>query len=230
MRDRLSTLGLDAIAELTHFACTSEDINSDVLRAHRPARGQRVWLPKLRAVIAALRELAVAHRDAAMLSRTHGQPATPDDDGQGARGVRLAPRARRGADRGRPSTSRSSPERPAPGRRTSPPTPTSTGRRCPARSSRGSGIGFNVAHDPDRVPRLAGRAVRPRAARRRHPAQSRHRHVDLHLARLLLADPRRRGDRVVDDAAQDQPDPVRERRGEPRDLGRPARDARRRRS
>ena len=28
VRDRLSTLGLDAIAELTHFACTSEDINS----------------------------------------------------------------------------------------------------------------------------------------------------------------------------------------------------------
>lgn len=28
VRDRLASLGLDAIAELTHFACTSEDINS----------------------------------------------------------------------------------------------------------------------------------------------------------------------------------------------------------
>ena len=31
-----------------------------------------VWLPKLRAVIAALRDLADKHRDAAMLARTHG--------------------------------------------------------------------------------------------------------------------------------------------------------------
>ena len=98
------------------------------------------------------------------------------------------------------------------------------------RVHRGTRHRLQPAHDPDRVPRLAGRAVRPGAARRRHPAQSRHRRVDLHLARLLLADPRRRGDRLIDDAAQDQPDPVRERRGEPRDLGRPARDARRRRS
>ena len=73
------------------------------------------------------------------------------------------------------------------------------------------------ADDPDRVARLAGRAVRPRASRRRHPAQPRHRHLDLHLDRLLHADPGRRRDRLVDDAAQDQPDPVRERRGEPRD-------------
>ena len=41
VRDRLSALGLDAVAELTHFACTSEDINSTayaltVQRAVRP--------------------------------------------------------------------------------------------------------------------------------------------------------------------------------------------------
>ncbi|WP_394685306.1 adenylosuccinate lyase, partial [uncultured Microbacterium sp.] len=43
---------------------------------------ERVWLPKLRAVTAALAELAVQHRDAAMLSRTHGQPATPTTMGK----------------------------------------------------------------------------------------------------------------------------------------------------
>jgi adenylosuccinate lyase len=82
VRDRLSTLGLDAIAELTHFACTSEDVNSTSYALTVQRAVETVWLPKLRAVIAALGELAVAHRDAAMLSRTHGQPATPSTMGK----------------------------------------------------------------------------------------------------------------------------------------------------
>jgi adenylosuccinate lyase len=82
VRDRLSALGLDGIAELTHFACTSEDINSASYALTVQRAVQRVWLPKLRAVTAALAELAVAHRDAAMLSRTHGQPATPSTMGK----------------------------------------------------------------------------------------------------------------------------------------------------
>ncbi|WP_203580749.1 adenylosuccinate lyase [Microbacterium hibisci] len=82
VRDRLSTLGLDAIAELTHFACTSEDINSTSYALTVKRAVERVWLPKLERVIAALRQLAVDHRDAAMLSRTHGQPATPSTMGK----------------------------------------------------------------------------------------------------------------------------------------------------
>ncbi|GAA5145594.1 adenylosuccinate lyase [Microbacterium pseudoresistens] len=82
MRDRLSTLGLDAVAELTHFACTSEDINSAsyALTVQRAVQG--VWLPALDAVIAKLRTLGAEHADAAMLSRTHGQPATPTTMGK----------------------------------------------------------------------------------------------------------------------------------------------------
>ncbi len=82
VRDRLASIGLDGIAELTHFACTSEDINSAsyALTVQRAVTG--VWLPRLRDVIAALRELAEQHRDAAMLSRTHGQPATPTTMGR----------------------------------------------------------------------------------------------------------------------------------------------------
>ncbi|WP_394685606.1 lyase family protein, partial [uncultured Microbacterium sp.] len=72
VRDRLDTLGLTALAELTHFACTSEDINSTAYALTVQRAVERVWLPKLRAVTAALAELAVQHRDAAMLSRTHG--------------------------------------------------------------------------------------------------------------------------------------------------------------
>ncbi len=82
VRDRLSTLGLDGIAELTHFACTSEDINSASYALTVQRAVTTVWLPKLRGVIAALRELAEEHRDAAMLSRTHGQPATPTTMGK----------------------------------------------------------------------------------------------------------------------------------------------------
>ena len=82
MRDRLSTLGLDAIAELTHFACTSEDINSVSYALTVKRAVESVWLPALDSVIAKLRELAVEHADAAMLSRTHGQPATPSTMGK----------------------------------------------------------------------------------------------------------------------------------------------------
>ena len=82
VRDRLDSLGLTALAELTHFACTSEDINSTAYALTVQRAVERVWLPKLRAVTAALAALAVEHRDAAMLSRTHGQPATPTTMGK----------------------------------------------------------------------------------------------------------------------------------------------------
>lgn len=82
VRDRLDALGLTALAELTHFACTSEDINSTAYALTVQRAVERVWLPKLRSVTAALAELATQHRDAAMLSRTHGQPATPTTMGK----------------------------------------------------------------------------------------------------------------------------------------------------
>ncbi|MCJ1709439.1 adenylosuccinate lyase [Microbacterium sp. VKM Ac-2923] len=82
VRDRLDTLGLTGLAELTHFACTSEDINSTAYALTVQRAVERVWLPKLRSVTAALAALAVEHRDAAMLSRTHGQPATPTTMGK----------------------------------------------------------------------------------------------------------------------------------------------------
>jgi adenylosuccinate lyase len=82
VRDRLATLGLEQIAELTHFACTSEDINSASYALTVQRAVTDVWLPKLHGVIAALKDLAERHRDAAMLSRTHGQPATPTTMGK----------------------------------------------------------------------------------------------------------------------------------------------------
>jgi adenylosuccinate lyase len=68
---------LQAASEFIHFACTSEDINnlSHALML-REGRGQ-VLLPQLDAVIEAIRRLAHEHAELPMLSRTHGQPASP---------------------------------------------------------------------------------------------------------------------------------------------------------
>ncbi|HVL09075.1 MAG TPA: adenylosuccinate lyase [Burkholderiaceae bacterium] len=68
---------LEAASEFIHFACTSEDINNT---SHgmmlKGARGE-VVLPALRKVHARLVELAHANAAQPMLSRTHGQPASP---------------------------------------------------------------------------------------------------------------------------------------------------------
>lgn len=82
VRERLDQLGLAPIAELTHFACTSEDVNSAAYALTVKRAIVEVWLPRLREVIARLRELALQHRDAPMLARTHGQPATPTTMGK----------------------------------------------------------------------------------------------------------------------------------------------------
>ena len=82
VRERLSELGLDAIAELTHFGCTSEDINSLAYALTVKRAVSLVWLPKLKEVVATLHALAQEHADAPMLSRTHGQPATPTTMGK----------------------------------------------------------------------------------------------------------------------------------------------------
>ncbi|WP_308798019.1 adenylosuccinate lyase [Agromyces silvae] len=79
VRRRLAERGL---AELTHFACTSEDINNLSYAITVRDAVREVWLPKLTTVIEALAALAREHRDASMLSRTHGQPATPTTMGK----------------------------------------------------------------------------------------------------------------------------------------------------
>ena len=63
--------------EFVHFACTSEDINNlSYALMLRDAR-DKVLLPALDKVTDKLRELAHANADLAMLSRTHGQTASP---------------------------------------------------------------------------------------------------------------------------------------------------------
>jgi adenylosuccinate lyase len=82
VRDRLAAQGMGALAELTHFACTSEDINNLAYALTIRAAVHEVWLPRLRDVLGALRGLAAAGRELPMLARTHGQPATPTTIGK----------------------------------------------------------------------------------------------------------------------------------------------------
>lgn len=63
--------------EFVHFACTSEDINNlSYALMLREAR-DLVLLPRLDTLLGRLRTLAHANADVPMMSRTHGQPATP---------------------------------------------------------------------------------------------------------------------------------------------------------
>jgi adenylosuccinate lyase len=71
-----------AVSEFIHFACTSEDINN--LSHALMLKGARdaVLLPALERVIARLTDLAHELADLPMLSRTHGQPASPTTVGK----------------------------------------------------------------------------------------------------------------------------------------------------
>ncbi len=71
-----------AAQEFVHFACTSEDINNTSHALQLKAGRDLVLLPALDAIIAKLREMAHAFADVAMLSRTHGQTASPTTVGK----------------------------------------------------------------------------------------------------------------------------------------------------
>lgn len=71
-----------AVQEFVHFGCTSEDINNTSHALQLKNGRDFVLLPKLDSVIAALREMAHAFADVSMLSRTHGQAASPTTVGK----------------------------------------------------------------------------------------------------------------------------------------------------
>ncbi|MEM7692411.1 MAG: lyase family protein, partial [Pseudomonadota bacterium] len=68
---------LAAISEFAHFACTSEDINNLAHGMMLKDGLQQALLPALRAIESSLLDLAHEHANTAMLSRTHGQTASP---------------------------------------------------------------------------------------------------------------------------------------------------------
>ncbi len=73
---------LSAAAEFIHFACTSEDINNTSHALMLTAAREQAVLPALRAIHDKLVEFANSQAEQPMLSRTHGQPASPSTLGK----------------------------------------------------------------------------------------------------------------------------------------------------
>ena len=65
------------VGEFIHFACTSEDINNLAHALMLQAARAEILLPALDKVVERLRDLAHGFAELPMMSRTHGQPATP---------------------------------------------------------------------------------------------------------------------------------------------------------
>ena len=82
VRDKLTEIDREDLHELAHFAATSEDINNLSYALIIKQAVSKVWLPKAREVVSSLEELAKAYASVPMLSRTHGQPATPTTMGK----------------------------------------------------------------------------------------------------------------------------------------------------
>lgn len=83
LKERISgNAELASAAEFLHFACTSEDINNLAygLTIQR-ARSEHL-VPTMQLLIAEIKGLALLHAGQAMLSRTHGQPASPTTVGK----------------------------------------------------------------------------------------------------------------------------------------------------
>lgn len=79
---RLDGLELGQLTPLVHFACTSEDINNLSYAVGIRDAIHQVWLPAAHTVVSGLQQLSQDAAEVAMLSRTHGQPATPSTLGK----------------------------------------------------------------------------------------------------------------------------------------------------
>ncbi|WP_312183098.1 adenylosuccinate lyase [Pantoea sp. CTOTU46764] len=73
---------LHAVSEFIHFACTSEDINNLSHALMLETARRDVIVPFWNKLIDAVKGLAHEYRDIPLLSRTHGQPATPSTMGK----------------------------------------------------------------------------------------------------------------------------------------------------
>jgi len=73
---------LEKAAEFVHFACTSEDINNTSHALQLRSGRDQVLLPGLDRIVLKLREMAHLYAAVPMLSRTHGQTASPTTVGK----------------------------------------------------------------------------------------------------------------------------------------------------
>jgi adenylosuccinate lyase len=68
---------LVAVSEFIHFACTSEDINNLAYGLMLQEARSQIIMPKIKEMLTALTDIAEQYANLPMLSRTHGQPASP---------------------------------------------------------------------------------------------------------------------------------------------------------
>ena len=68
---------VDPITPFIHFACTSEDINNLSYTLMLKGARDQVLIPKIDTIISNLADLSLKYAKIPMLSRTHGQPASP---------------------------------------------------------------------------------------------------------------------------------------------------------
>ena len=83
LKDKLdASPTLKGITSFIHFACTSEDINNIAYALMTKEAISQIIQPTLAEITGGITLLGKQHGDAAMLSRTHGQPATPTTIGK----------------------------------------------------------------------------------------------------------------------------------------------------
>ncbi len=73
---------LQAISEFVHFACTSEDINNLSHALMLKEGRDEILVPVMQKIVKAIQQLALDYADIPMLSRTHGQTASPTTVGK----------------------------------------------------------------------------------------------------------------------------------------------------
>ncbi|MBT6341633.1 MAG: adenylosuccinate lyase [Desulfobacula sp.] len=81
IKNKLDLLGYSNIKEWVHFACTSDDINNTSY-ALMMKKGKEIIVELLRQLILDLEQKAIQYKSIPMMSRTHGQPATPTTVGK----------------------------------------------------------------------------------------------------------------------------------------------------
>ncbi len=81
IKEKLEDSGLGRIKEWVHFACTSDDINNTSY-ALMLNKGKIIAADQIRQLIDDLEKKALATKSVPMMSRTHGQPATPTTVGK----------------------------------------------------------------------------------------------------------------------------------------------------
>jgi adenylosuccinate lyase len=77
LKGKLDSAGLQSVKEFVHFGLTSQDINNTAFPLAFKNAMTEVYIPLLQKVIHKLKGMAEEWKDVPMLSRTHGQPASP---------------------------------------------------------------------------------------------------------------------------------------------------------